>query len=132
MKHVAAKTLLLILAVLLVTASTGLSAASSPSNKWRLECDGKAHSDGTIVLKVTPKEGEPITAEIAIKDKTSENGVAKTLVKGLKAILPKDTYHVERDDGEDVLVKKKWGTDDFLLELVSNSVEHVRLNLKKE
>lgn len=131
MKYLTAKTMLLIMAVVLMMASSSLSAAS-PSNKWRLECSGKAHSDGTIVLRVTPEGGEPITAEIAIKDKTSENDVAKTLVKGLKAQLPNDSYHIERDDGEDVLVKKKMGKDNFLLEIVSNDVENVRVRLEKE
>ncbi|HKX55785.1 MAG TPA: hypothetical protein VJN01_06785, partial [Xanthomonadales bacterium] len=89
-------------------------------------------ADGTVVLKVTPKEGEPITATIAIANNTGENDVAKALVKGLRAQLPKDGFHIERDDGEDVLVKKKMGKGDFILELVSNDVKNVRVNLEKE
>jgi ABC-type molybdate transport system substrate-binding protein len=135
LKHLSAKlsarTVVLTMAVLLLTAGSVL-AAPSPSNKWRLECSGKAQSDGTVVLKVTPKEGEPITASIAIANKTGENDVAKALVKGLKAQLPKDSFHIERDDGEDVLVKKKMGKGDFILEIVSNDVKNVRLHLEKE
>lgn len=136
MKHLSAKlsatTVVLTMAVLLLTAGTVQSAAPSPSNKWRVECSGKAQADGTVVLKLTPKEGEAITATIAIANNTGENDVAKALVKGLKAQLPKDSYHIERDDGEDVLVKKKMGKGDFILELVSNDVKSVRLNLEKE
>jgi len=105
---------------------------ASTSNKWRMEFSGKAHSDGTIVVRITPKDGEPITAEIAIADKTGENNVAKAVVKGLKAQLPEDDYKVERDDGEDVLVKKKFGKSNFGLEIISNDVKNVRINLDKE
>jgi hypothetical protein len=102
------------------------------SNKWRLQFSGKANSDGTIVLKLTPKTGESYTAEIAVKNNTGENGVAKTVVKGLKAQLPKDLFHVERDDGEDVLIKKRFGKENFAVEIVSNTVDGVRINPDRE
>lgn len=118
------------LAALLLAA---LSAAqASTSNKWRLQFSGGANSDGVIVLRITPKDGEPITAEIAIKDGTGENSVAKAVVEGLKAQLPKDHYHVERDDGEDVLIKKHHGDKNFGVEIVSNTVKGVRINPDRE
>ena len=107
-------------------------AEGSTSNKWRLQFSGKANSDGTIVLKLSPEGKDPITAEIQVKDNTGENGVAKTVVRALKAQLPKDRFHVERDDGEDVLIKKRHGTENFGLEIVSNSVKGVRINPDRE
>jgi hypothetical protein len=109
-----------------------VTAGASPSNKWRLQFSGGADSDGTIVLRVTPKGGVPLDASIDIEDGTGENAVAKAVVKGLKAQLPEDGYHVERDDGEDVLVKKRHGAADFDLEIVSNSVKGVRINRDRE
>ncbi len=53
-------------------------------------------------------------------------------MKGLKAQLPKVSYHVERDDGEDVLVKKRHGTPDFELEVTSNTVDGVHINKDRE
>ncbi|HET6565894.1 MAG TPA: hypothetical protein VFG52_10815 [Xanthomonadales bacterium] len=136
MKYLAMRTILSAFVVLLLAASFNLAAddAKKPSysNKWRIECSGKAHSDGTIVIKLSPKEGEPITIEVPVANKTSENDVAKTLVKGLQAKLDKKAYHVERDDGEDVLVKKKGKSTNFGLEIVSNDVEHVRIHVEKE
>lgn len=111
---------------------TALTAYASPSNKWRLEFSGKANSDGTIVITLTPIDGEPITAEVAVKDNTGENGVARTVVKGLKAQLSKDMFKIERDDGEDVLIKKRHGTENFDLEIVSNSVDGVRIKPEHE
>ncbi|HKJ17910.1 MAG TPA: hypothetical protein VJ984_11205 [Xanthomonadales bacterium] len=111
---------------------TALTAYASPSNKWRIQFSGKANSDGSIVITLTPIGGEPITAEVAVENNTGENGVAKTVVKGLKAQLSRDLFHIERDDGEDVLIKKRHGTANFDLEIVSNSVDGVRINPEHE
>ncbi len=108
------------------------TALAAPSNKWRLQFSGKANSDGVIVLKLSPIDGEPIAAEVSVKNNTGENGVARTVVKALKEQLPKDRFHVERDDGEDVLIKKRLGAEEFDLEIVSNSVEGVRINPDRE
>jgi len=75
---------------------------------------------------------EPLTAEIAVKDGTGENAVAKAVVKGLKEQLPENSYHVERDDGEDVLIKKRFGEENFDLEIVWNAVKGVRINPDRE
>ena len=110
---------------------TGIAMASG-SNKWRLQFSGGAHSDGVIVLELTPVGSEPINVSIDVEDGTSENGVAKVVVKILKEQLPKDAFHVERDDGEDVLIKKRHGAANFDLSIISNSVDHVRINPDKE
>ncbi len=83
-------------------------------------------------MKISQQDADPITIEVPITNRTSENGVAKTIVKVLKANLDKKAFHVERDDGEDVLVKKKGKTKNFGLEIVSNSVKDLRLHLEKE
>jgi hypothetical protein len=62
----------------------------------------------------------------------SENEVAEQAMNFLAANLPNDIYHVERDDGEDVLVKRRMGAENFELVIVSNTVEGVRINLDKE
>ncbi len=121
---------------LFLTATLLLAAAvaseASPSNKWRLEFSGGADSDGAIVIRITPKGGQPLEAEIPIEDGTGENAVAKRVVKGLQAQLPKDGYHIERDDGEDVLIKKKHGAANFDLEITSNTVKGVRIHPEHE
>ncbi len=106
-------------------------AAASTSNKWRLEFSGGADSDGTIVIRLSPKEGDPLEASVEVEDGRSENGVAKDVVSGLKEQVG-DRFHVERDDGEDVLIKKRRGNSDFGVEVISNSVKGVRINIDKE
>ena len=41
-------------------------------------------------------------------------------------------FHVEVDDGEDVLVKKRGDAPNFALEAVSSTVKSVRLRMQKE
>lgn len=126
--------LALVAIVLLALPAATLAATTGPgpSNKWRVEFSGGAESDGTIVLKVTPKGGESLEASIDIKKGAGENHVAKLVVEGLKAQLPKEAYHVERDDGEDVLIKKKRGAADFVVEITSNTVKGVRIHPEHE
>jgi hypothetical protein len=120
--------------LLLLSFAPSMSRARTPAseNKWRIECSEGANSDGTIVFRVTPEGGAPIEVIVAIKDGTGENSVARRIRDAFQATLPKDAYSAEVDDGEDVLVKKRWGTDDFSLELVSNSVKSVRIHLDRE
>ncbi len=118
--------------VCLLLAATDLSAGIGTSNKWRLQFSGNAESDGVITMKFTPKKGEPTVAEISIKKGTGENAVAKAVVKALREQLPKDQYYIERDDGEDVLVKRRFGGVYFGYALVSNTVKGVRINPDKE
>lgn len=106
--------------------------ASDLSNKFRLECSGGADSDGAVTIVVTPDGGEPIETVTEVKKGTSENHVAKAIVEALKAQLPKDQFHVERDDGEDVLVKRRLGEDRFRLAVTSITVEGVRIHVQKE
>ena len=74
----------------------------------------------------------PVTATIAIEDGRSENHVAKDVVDGLEDQLDEDVYHVERDDGEDVVIKRRRGEANFDIEVTSNSVEGVRINIDRE
>jgi hypothetical protein len=118
-------------AVSLVSFQVAASEGPSNSNKWRIEISEGANSDGNIVFRVTPDQGTPTDVTVAIKDGRSENDVAKDIAAGLKTGLDKKVYKVERDDGEDVLVKKRKGPN-FELKLVESTVKSVRINVEKE
>jgi hypothetical protein len=120
----------LVLAAAMLAASAG--AAAAKSNKWRLEFSGTARSAGTIVLEFTPPAGEPLQATIEIAAGTSENMVAKAVVVQLRAQATGGRIAVERDDGEDVLIKKKRGQPDFAVAVASNTVEGVRIDVERE
>jgi hypothetical protein len=101
------------------------------SNKWRVEVSETARSDGTIVFRVTPKDGTPTDVTVAIKDGRGENNIADDIRDAFRATLDKGTFHSETDDGEDVLLKKRKGPD-FELKLVESTVKATRINVEKE
>ena len=113
-------------------AIAGARADDNISNKWRIECSGSAHSDGTIQLRVTPHQGTPSNVNVAVADKTSENKVAQDIRDALIAQLPTGEYRVETDDGEDVLIKKAKSQLNFSVEVVSSNVEHLKVHVEKE
>lgn len=102
------------------------------SNKWRIEVDGKADSDGMIVFRVTPKDGTATDVSVPIQKGSSDNQAAKAIVSAFQLHLPKDGFKSERDDGEDVLLRKAGKTPNFTLEIVSSSALNLNLKLKKE
>jgi hypothetical protein len=101
------------------------------SNKWRVEVSETARSDGTIVFRVTPKDGTPTDVTVAIKDGRGENNIAGDIRDAFRATLDKKAFHSETDDGEDVLLKKRKGPD-FELKLVESTVKATRINVGKE
>ena len=118
--------------IVLVALTVSAVAVAQPSNKWRLQFSGGSDSDGEIVLQLSPEGGEEITIHIPVPADESENSVAKIVTAVLREKLPSDAFHVERDDGEDVLIKKKWGAANFDMTVVSNSVKNVRINPDRE
>lgn len=121
------------LAAALVLAGGSAAADDKPSlsNKWRVEVSESAKSDGTMLFRVTPKDGTPVEVTVSIKDGRGENNIAKDIRDAFKAALDPKSFHTETDDGEDVLLKKKKGPD-FELVLVESTVEAVRLNIEQE
>jgi hypothetical protein len=103
---------------------------AEPSNKWRIEFDDKAQTNGTIVLSVTPATGTPVRVEASIPAGTHENHVASIVRDSLKTALG-GGYNVEVDDGEDVLVKQD-GVGTFDLRLVSSTVTGLEIELERE
>ena len=121
-------TVIIFLAALFVVSQ----ATAKPSNKWRIKFNHSAKSAGEIVFSVEPVGGEPIEVHAQIEEGMGENKVAKVVRDAFRAQLPKERFHIERDDGEDVLVKKRHGEVNFDLHLKNCSVENLRIKLKRE
>ncbi|HEU4781286.1 MAG TPA: hypothetical protein VFS58_15500 [Steroidobacteraceae bacterium] len=116
----------------LLAASMAFADASPTSNKWRIEMSGEARTNGDIVFRVTPRQGEAVDVTVGIKRGRAENNVAKDVRDALAARLSPDRYSIEVDDGEDILIKKKEGQPDFALELVESSVQNVSIKVEGE
>lgn len=105
--------------------------ADGLQNKWRLEISGDAESAGQIVVQVSPEKGKPIRATIQVAAGRAENDVARDIGTALQMVAS-GHYHVEVDDGEDVLVKKRDGERDFAVSVVENTVQGVTIHLDAE
>jgi hypothetical protein len=106
-------------------------ASAEPSNKWRIVVDGSTRSGGTVVLRIAPVGGAAQDVTIQVPERTSENQVAKIVTRELKAALGK-AIHVERDDFEDVLLKRRGKTPDFEVTLVSSSLTGTSFRFRRE
>jgi hypothetical protein len=143
MKHPARIALgaLVVLAPLLAAPQAGAqeaaaqAAAPAPelrySNKWRLEVSEGANNAGVMHFRVTPQGGTAIDVPVALKDGRGEDGCARDIRDTFKKTLDKNTYKIELDDGEDVLVKVRKGPN-VAIELVESTVKGTRVNLDSE
>ena len=131
MKPLSSKKLVFLMLLVFMTVSCATT-SHRPSNKWRIEVSEGANSNGEIVFRVSPEDREPMEVRVFVEDGTRENKVARTIRDAFEDQLPVDQYHVEVDDGEDVLVNKKRGASDFGLMLISSTVKSVRINLDRE
>ena len=113
-------------------AAAAVAAEGAPmSNSWRIEVSEGAKSDGTILFRVTPDGSAPIDVPVSVPAGHSENHVARDIQDSLSAALDRNTYQVEMDDGEDVLVKRKGGPV-FNLKLIDTTVQSVRIKVDKQ
>ena len=128
---------LLIAAVAIFAGQSAVAqdAAAAPdlkySNKWRIEVKEGANNDGVARFRVTPKGEAAVDVTVNIKDGRSENGVASDVKNAFKAALDTKRFHVEGDDGEDVLVKKKGGPD-FSIELLESTLKGTHFDVERE
>ena len=119
------------------TAETAAPAAATPapalhySNKWRLEVSEGANNDGELLFRITQKGGTPMDVRVPLKKGRGEDGCARDIRDAFKAALGKDAYHIEVDDGEDVLVKRRKGPD-LSIELVESTVKGTRISFDRE
>lgn len=121
-----------VLMLLALAALVATVAFARPSNKWRIQCSEGARSDGVIVFHLQPEGGTVQVIEVPVEKGTGENAVARRIRDVFREQLSPEHYHVEVDDGEDVLVKKKGSTPNFDLRVESTSVEAVRINMDRE
>jgi hypothetical protein len=122
----------------LAAALIGLSSAVTQaqelhfSNKWRLKFDNTAKNDGVLRFRVTPKGETPIEVSVPVVKGRSENEVARDASNQFRAALDAERFHVEVDDGEDVLIKKKHKGVDTAVELLEDNVDGTEVKLHRE
>ena len=63
------------LATALLLAIGAGAAQAEPASKWRIEFDGQAAEDGTVVLRVNPQNGRSIDVDTRVSARSSDPGL---------------------------------------------------------
>lgn len=74
----------------------------------------------------------PLEVAVEIKDGRWDNGIAKDIRDRFRQALDARSFHVEVDDGEDVLVQARDDAARFELRLLESTVEATRIAIDKE
>ena len=113
------------------TSAEPVMTAPRTSNKWRIEFDESSKSDGTITFRVWTEGDTTIDVPVSVRNNQSENSIARATRNAFRRVLGRG-YHVETDDGEDVLIKVRGNTPHFGLALVSSTAKDVDVSVGRE
>lgn len=119
------------LAVAICCAAFGTAAQADPAGKWRVEFEHYTGNDGAIVLRISPEGGTPVDVETKVAKSSSPDKVARSVRDSIKVALG-EGYHVETDDGEDVIIGKKGNTPKLNVTLVSSSLTGLATRINRE
>jgi hypothetical protein len=127
--HIAFLALVATIVGLTFGASKALGANSPPlSGTWNIASSGKAGSSGSLVFRVTPRDGsDPVEISVPVIGGTSEDGVARNIRRALSSQLRADRFDVAMGEGTNVVVSDARGQPNFSLELLDSDVENVRV-----
>ena len=119
------------LAGIICLGSLAAAAQADPAGKWRVEFGSHADNDGTLTLRVAPEGGTPVDVETKITAKSGAGKVAKAVSDSLKVSLG-EGYHVETDDGEDVVIMREGKTPKFEVTLAGSTLTGLVVKIEKE
>jgi hypothetical protein len=119
------------LAAIICLGSLAAAAQADPAGKWRLEFGSHADNDGTLTLRIAPEGGAPVDVETKVTANSGAGKVAKAVSDSLKVSLG-DGYHVETDDGEDVVIKREGKTPKFEVTLAGSTLTGLKVTIRKE
>jgi hypothetical protein len=103
---------------------------------WKITVNGKAKSAGAISFRVVfapSYDGSPGPEKFVdalVPEGTGENDVADIISNAFKTILGEDDLKIKVSWGENIKVKAEGETPDFVVEIVSNSVQGVSVEIQ--
>ena len=116
----------------IVLGTVAQAADSGPAHKWRIDLNHQTENHGTLILRIAPVDGTPIDVETKFPADMNENHAARLLCDTLQASLDEQVYHIERDDGEDCLIKVRHNAPKFVVTLVSSTLTGLAVSIKHD
>lgn len=111
-----------------------LLADSKASDNWNIEIDGKAKSAGTLGFTLRFEADQvgataaSVDITITVPNKARKKDVAEMISNNFRGKLGDNNFKI-RKDGDEVIVKAKGETPDFMLELTNNTVQGISVKL---
>lgn len=115
------------LCLALAATAAGAQSAQGIASEWRIEVEGDADSDGRIMLELSPEIGTPIRASAQIADGRTGSEMAVSLRDALQ--LAAGTRYEVEVDGDALVLRKRANERDFVLGMVENTVQGVRIEI---
>ena len=122
---------LMAIAVIICVGSFAAAAHADPAGKWRVAFSSRPDNDGALTLRIAPEGGAPVDVETKITAKSSADKVARTVRDSLRVSLG-EGYHVETDDGEDIVIKREGKTPKFEVTLANSTLAGLVIKIRKE
>jgi hypothetical protein len=119
------------LSAALLLGALASSAQADPSNKWRIEFGGRAANDGVLVLRLNPVNGKSVDVETKVPANSGEEHIARAVADSLKYSLG-ERYHIETDDGEDVIIRTSGDAPRFDVTLARSSLTGLEVQIERE
>jgi hypothetical protein len=111
---------------------SGTPRSQRPSNKWRIEFDLTAKSDGTVDFLVAPEGGQPVTVSVPVTINQTDGEIATVAERVFKTTLGAG-YEIDSDLGADFHVKKASRKQpNFSLTLLRLTAKDVKVDIDRE
>ena len=126
-----------VLGILLVLASVG-HARDHYSEKWKISVESESVTAGLITFALTFQEEADGTRRDSVKvtapipEDTSRNDIADLIAAAFKGTLGDDDFKIGTSWGEHVKVKTRGETPEFVIELDSNRVEGLAVEINED
>lgn len=102
-----------------------------PADRWRLEFNDAADSDGIISFRLWVHEESPMHVDIPIRKGESDSQIARTARDALANRLG-ERYAAVVVNGEDVVIRAQRGSPRFTVELLRDTALDVDVDVDRD
>ena len=115
----------------MLTSNANQAPRPEPADRWRLEFNDAADSDGIISFRLWVQEESPMHVDIPIRKGESDSEIARTARDALANRLG-SRYAAVVVDGEDVVITAQRGSPRFTVELLRDTALDVDVEVDRD
>lgn len=115
----------------MLTPNANQAPRPEPADRWRLEFNDAADSDGIISFRLWVHEESPMHVDIPIRKGESDSEIARIARDALANRLG-ERYAAVVVDGEDVVIRAQRGSPRFTVELLRDTALDVDVDVDRD